>query len=340
MSHRVAIVALALSVALTLGGAAPAVAQGLPPIPPAPVREVPSSSSWGEVPELPSTDPVGPTAVTLDTLGGAALLTGLPLLVYGNVAGGDTICGLDGCIERPNHDLRMAGAALLGGGLGVGLLSVPLTLGYYLTDPRTVPRASDARTVTGIALTAAGFASIGGSVAVLIENDRRPLNRTMPDLPDNLPSPDSWVTFGIINGALLTVSGVPLWISGGIDWASIDDRVQRDEAGNPTYFAVVDADPGKRDEGMGLVIAGASTVGLGAVVGGVVAISDLGPTGGLVIGGLVAGTGAIIGIVGAPIWASGARDITVPWDDPRAREARPSASLSVSPSGLELSGSF
>lgn len=311
-----------------------------------------------------SSDPAGPTGLVLSGVSVAAIAGGTALRVHGAAGGGEEICGLTGCITRPSHDRRIAGAGLLGAGIGMGLVAAPTAFVGYLGEPRERPRHSDAMTVAGITTTSAGLAFLGGAIGTLVEQDARAIGSSEAKtgfagprevrIDRERPDVGAWAALHAALGVGCLAVGIPLWGVGNADAeplaAAPEQRVRPDGSVQEVPMTTVDNSPGMRGAGIGLTLGGATLAGVGTAVGiaitaGEPADGDFRGLHGLLVGGAIGGAGALMVLTGIPLWIAGEWDVVVPADDPRALEASEDAwvrsiELQVSPTGLELMGSF
>ncbi|MEZ4442322.1 MAG: hypothetical protein R3B72_24730 [Polyangiaceae bacterium] len=108
---------------------------------------------------------------------------------------------------------------------------------------------------------------------------------------------------------------------------------------------VVDAHPTLKKVGMGLAIGGLSQMAAGVGIGFLVGYTNRTEEGylgypGYIVGGSIMGIGGLIAIVGVPLWIKGDWDITVPSDDPRAKEAAFSLRAVAGPGSFAFTGTF
>ena len=302
-------------------------------------------------PTPPDLDPLTPTGIALSTASVAAIVGGLALRQSGIDGGAGEYCGFDGCFERPNHNRRVGGAALLGGGIGAALIAAPVTVAGLWDDPRG-PRQSEVGMTFGVVTTAAGLSLASGGIAAMIEEASRPQGDTFPSADVAAYDMRSEATVpavaSLIGGGALLAVGIPLWAWGGSDWEPEQEtelRERPDGTVESVSMVTIDNSPTMRNVGIGLTAGGLGTAGVGVAVGLSMAgrEGDLSGLGGAVIGGAVVGTGTLLCLIGVPLWIAGEHDIEVPDSDPRAREQlarRAVPRVAVGPTGFDLSWRF
>jgi hypothetical protein len=276
-----------------------------------------------------------PTGVGLSAFALASTLGGVGLRTWGTNRGGGDFCGLDGCFERPNHHARVAGAGLIGGGIGIAAVALPVTLAAYLGDPPSEPRQSDALMAAGVMTTATAVGLFGGTVGALAELGSQPLGRgTHANLPGDHPKLDVATPFGFVVSGALLATGIPMWAIGGRAFRPDQDEVvlRSRPDGTPEPQVTIDNSPGMTSTGIGLTFGGLGLAVIGAAVGVASASGggEFAGLGGLLTGLAVGGPAVLATLTGIPLWIAGEWDIDVPADSIEALEQRDeSASVDV-----------
>lgn len=262
--------------------------------------------------EDPPPRPLAPIGQGLTIAAGAQVGTGVLLAALSPQSGEDR-CGLTGCYTRPSVPMRVAGHALLAGGIGHAVIGIPTWIAGARTDDD--PRAPQRARYLGPSLLLASFglSSVGAGATLLAE--RRSLGGSSSGLRDAATAAGTGL---VITGSLLSLAAIPVGI------------VRRFPA-PPEPPPRADADPegSEKVRSPGLIIAGSVVTAVGAAViaGGLIRAGQKfgGPGGGEqsmgngMIAGFLMGGGGLACLAGIPMIVVGAL--------PRA----PSRSARVSP---------
>ncbi len=317
--------------------------------PPAPPPRWTPPRPLGTQPDAPAVDPLLPTGIALGTLGALALGAGAIAYPQSSSAG-DELCGLSGCFDRPDNDLKMGAVGLMAGGAALAALSVPVIIAGHGDEVPT--RNSDPAMVAGVVLTGLGVASAAGSIASLAAQ-----SRSIQPWDNNSEGGMVAVPMLLLGGGAIAV-GLPLWVSGGADYEPPtlrppDEPVEPGEA-DLLEGVYVERSAGMRVAGIVLTVMG-SLAGVASVVSfaaGQEAQSscqgecDFVGVGESILSGLFATTAAVHLGVGIPLWAVGASDELVSPDDPRTVARRQGGSpilapkLEIGPGSVQLDWRF
>jgi hypothetical protein len=216
-----------------------------------------------------------PTALAM--LGIGAVGVGAGAAALASVGGGGSQLGGLSFSRQQRADRGAAAAGLTAGGTTM-LMSVPIFAMHALTWPNRTPRRSEGALVTGIVLTTLGTASLAGAFADGV-----------------LSRGEGAATMGalIATGSTTLLVGVPLWAS-----ASQRIEVEEETVASPVRMSV----------GMTLISTGITAVAVG---GGFLASGFSEKDKGTrevfqILGGMVAAPGAVLCLIGGPIYATGA----------------------------------
>jgi hypothetical protein len=294
-----------------------------------------------------------PTGIGLGALGVLALGAGAIAYPVSSSAG-EEMCGLSGCFDRPDNDLKMGAVGLMAGGAALAALSIPVILtGYREQVPA---RRSDDRMIGGVIVTGAGVASAAAGLASIMKEG----NSSQP-FDNHSEVATAAVPLMLLGGGAIAV-GLPLWISGGADWEpptlrrpvrAPDEPIEPGEEGLPEGV-YVERSAGMKVAGIVVTVLGSLTAvaSVATFAAGQEAQDscegecDFVGLGETVLSGIFAVTAAAQLGVGIPLWAVGASDELVSPDDPRAmgkrqggNSARP-PEIKIGPSSVQLDWRF
>jgi hypothetical protein len=183
---------------------------------------------WYEVvvpsgpPPRPPRDPLFATGIVLGATGLLTTAIGVGVLV--SASGNMETCGLSGCIDLPDRQVRSAGAATLAAGISATIFGGAVAI---RSGRGPAPaRRSNFRTVTGVIFSALGASVASGAVA------QAALYRGHDSLPGET-FPDGYTSSAAHGAAAPTALaitslvcfavGIPLWLTGAKEPAPRED---------------------------------------------------------------------------------------------------------------------
>lgn len=167
-------------------------------------RSTPSPSS----PPAPSSSDLRPTIGAVAAIGGV-VMGGLGAVLFATAPASSPVppaaCCTGDAPTVPFNGARFGGAGLMGSGLALAAMGVPL---YFATASRPAkPHRSEERMTGGVVLTTLGLGFLGAGTGVILNATNK---QDMPNTPSALFLGGSILFFG----SIFTSVGIPLWVSG------------------------------------------------------------------------------------------------------------------------------